>query len=1083
MAQAFCSICFCTAGRYTRTHLMVPFRKLTLTSVFLLVFIASLSTGSLANDSPKVLVLHSYHQGFEWTDSIQKAFSNTLTASFPKAEVYVEYMNTKRQPLGTMAPQLTALYKHSYSNVVFDVIVASDNNALDFLLLHRDSLFPGVPVVFCGINDIFKYRLFPGSGYIGISEVADIAATIAIGLKLHPGTNKVILLSDATETGSINRALAKKVAIQFPAISFVEMADLTATQLSLALNALEDDTIVLDLGFFRDAEGRAFAARESMDFILSASRRPVYTLWDFAMAPGAMGGKLISGRLQGENAAALVTRILRGAKADAQDIIESPTAYTFDYEGLKKFGINESLLPAGAIVTGKPDTFYTRYKVYLWFGAAVFAAQILIIALLLSNIARRQREEIARKEAVNALRETNQMLSLFMRHSPVNAFIKEMTATGSRILMASENFREMIGVPGSEMVGKGVAELFPTEFADEIAEADTCVMATGEMLKADVQLLGRSYTTIKFPLAQGDKTLIAGYFIDITERQEYEKQLKHIAHYDVLTTLPNRVLLGDRLHQAMNQAERRGQLLAVAYLDLDGFKETNDQHGHETGDQLLIALASRMKQDLRDGDTLARLGGDEFVAVMLDLPDIAACVPMLTRLLSAAAQPVVVGDLVLQVSASLGVTFYPQTDAVDADQLLRQADQAMYQAKLAGKNRYHVFDAEQDRSVRGHHESLERIRHALGEQEFVLYYQPKVNMRTGEVIGAEALIRWQHPELGLLSPASFLPVIEDHTLAVDVGGWVIETALSQIERWKAAGLDIPVSVNVGARQFQQPDFVSRLRAALEAHPNIGPGDLEMEVLETSALGDLTRVSEVIETCREIGVLFSLDDFGTGYSSLTYLKHLSVNQLKIDQSFVRDMLDDPDDLSILGGILGLASSFRRQVIAEGVETVEHGVMLLQLGCELAQGYGIARPMPASDFPDWLRSWRPEPAWSNLPSINRNDMPLFFARVEHRAWIAAVEDFLNGKRELLPLVHHQCHLGAWLEKEGAALHGGQAVFKIIVPLHRQIHLLADGLCELHAQGRTAEALARLNELYRLRDELLELLNLLARETPGQ
>ena len=200
MAQAFGSMCFCTIGRYARTHLMVLFKKLPLTSVFLWVFIASHSTSTLANDSPKVLVLHSYHQGFEWTDSIQKAFSNTLTVSFPKAEVYVEYMNTKRQSLGTMAPQLTTLYKHSYSNVVFDVIVASDNNALDFLLLHRDSLFPGVPVVFCGINDIFKYRFDPGSGFTGISEASDIAATIAIGLKLHPGTKKVILLSDATET-------------------------------------------------------------------------------------------------------------------------------------------------------------------------------------------------------------------------------------------------------------------------------------------------------------------------------------------------------------------------------------------------------------------------------------------------------------------------------------------------------------------------------------------------------------------------------------------------------------------------------------------------------------------------------------------------------------------------------------------------------------------------------------------------------------------------------------------------------------------------------------------------------------------
>jgi len=1083
MVHAFGSICSSGFGRNMRCLFTVLIDRLAPSLVLRWLVIASLSTGALANDSPKVLVLHSYHHGFEWTDSIHKAFSDTLTASIPKAEVFVEYMNTKRQSLGTMTPQLTALYKHSYSNVVFDVIVASDNNALDFLLLYRDSLFPGVPVVFCGINDIFKYRFDPGSGYTGISEASDIAATIAIGLKLHPGTKKVILLSDATETGSINRALARKASVQFPAIEFIEMADLSASQLSLALSELKDDTVVLNTGFYRDNTGRAFSSRESMNFVLSASRRPVYTLWDFAMAPGAIGGKLISGRLQGENAAAMVTRVLRGEGTDSIPIVESPTAYIFDHEGLTKFSIDESRLPEGSIVTGKPETFYSRYKIYLWFGSALFAVQIMIIALLLSNIARRRHEEVARKEAVNALRETNQMFSLFMLHSPVNVFIKEVTATGSRVLMASENFKAMIGIPGSEMVGKGSADLFPAEFSDEIDTADKRVMATGEMLKADVQLLGRSYTTIRFPLVQGDKTLIAGYFIDITERKEYEKQLRHIAHYDVLTTLPNRVLLGDRLHQAMAQSERRGLLLAVAYLDLDGFKEINDHHGHETGDQLLIALAGRMKQDLRDGDTLARLGGDEFVVVMLDLPDVAACVPMLTRLLSAAAQPLSVGERILQVSASLGVTFYPQTEAVDADQLLRQADQAMYQAKLAGKNRYHLFDAEQDRNVRGHHESLERIRHALGEQEFVLYYQPKVNMRTGEIIGAEALIRWQHPELGLLSPASFLPVIENHVLAVDVGGWVIETALSQIEQWKAAGLNIPVSVNVGARQFQQANFVDRLRATLEAHPDIRPGDLEMEVLETSALDDLARVAEVIEACREIGVLFSLDDFGTGYSSLTYLKHLSVNQLKIDQSFVRDMLDDPDDLAILGGVLGLASSFRREVIAEGVETVEHGVMLLQLGCELAQGYGIARPMPASDFPEWLRSWRPDPAWSNLPPVNRDDLPLLFAGVEHRAWITAVEDFLNGKREILPLIHHQCHLGAWLEKEGAALHGEQAAFQVIAPLHRQIHLLADELCEIHAQGQTVQALARLNELYRLRDNLLELLNLLARETLGQ
>ena len=334
---------------------------------------------------------------------------------------------------------------------------------------------------------------------------------------------------------------------------------------------------------------------------------------------------------------------------------------------------------------------------------------------------------------------------------------------------------------------------------------------------------------------------------------------------------------------------------------------------------------------------------------------------MLIRLLAAAAEPVYFGDQVLQVSASLGVTFYPQAEDINADQLLRQADQAMYQAKQAGKNRWHIFDVEQDRSVRGHHESLERVRCALSSREFELYYQPKVNMRTGTVIGAEALIRWQHPERGLLLPGDILPVIEDHPLAIELGEWVIDTALLQIEIWHAAGLNIPVSVNVFPRQLQQADFIERLRVLLAAHPNVRPGDLELEVQETSSLKNMTRVSQVIEACREIGVMFAMDDFGTGYSSLTYLKHLPVNTIKIDQTFVLGMLDDLYDQAILKGVLSLSADFHREVIAEGVETVEHGVMLLKLGCDLAQGYGIARPMPAHELPGWSATWRPDPSW--------------------------------------------------------------------------------------------------------------------------
>ena len=577
--------------------------------------------------------------------------------------------------------------------------------------------------------------------------------------------------------------------------------------------------------------------------------------------------------------------------------------------------------------------------------------------------------------------------------------------------------------------------------------------------------------------SRGKTQQYVALFSDITALKEHALQLEHLAHYDGLTALPNRMLLADRLQQAMAQAQRRRQPLAVVYLDLDGFKAINDRHGHDAGDHLLIILASRMKQSLREGDTLARLGGDEFVAVLLDLADVATGTQLLARLLQAAAEPVLVDDQALQVSASLGVTFYPQMEDVDADLLLRQADFAMYQAKLAGKNCYHVFDAEQDHSVRGRHESLDHIRRALSAREFILHYQPKVNMRTGSLIGTEALIRWQHPEKGLLLPAVFLPVIEDHALAVEVGEWVIDTALTQIERWREAGLKIPVSVNVGARQLQQPNFVKRLRAILAAHPGVSPGDLELEVLETSALVDLARVSGIIEACREIGVMFALDDFGTGYSSLTYLKHLPVKLLKIDQSFVREMLDNPDDLAILAGVLGLAVAFRRQVIAEGVETVAHGKMLLQLGCELAQGYGIARPMPALDIPDWASAWRPDSAWSNRSAINRDDLPLLFAGAEHRAWVVGIAGYLKGARgNPTPLDHTLCRFGGWLDAQGQTRYGEHPAFQGMLSLHRQVHALAGDLCELRSMGRNLEALARLWELDSLRDALIEQLQAL-------
>jgi len=559
-------------------------------------------------------------------------------------------------------------------------------------------------------------------------------------------------------------------------------------------------------------------------------------------------------------------------------------------------------------------------------------------------------------------------------------------------------------------------------------------------------------------------------FTDITNQKEQQKQLEHIAHFDALTNLPNRVLLADRLAQAMAQVRRRDNQLAVAYLDLDGFKEINDEYGHDVGDDLLINIAARLHEVLREEDTVARLGGDEFVAVLVNLSTQKDCVPLLERLLSAAATPIHVGDKVLQISGSLGVTFYPQAELIDSDQLLRQADYAMYEAKQAGKNRYKLFDSEQDRSIRGHHETLERIRQALEDNEFLLHYQPKVNMRSGEVIGVEALIRWQHPDKGLLPPAVFLPVVEEDYLSVALGNWVIQTALSQLEQWHQNGLRLSVSVNIGAMHLQQPDFTERLSGYL-ASSQVDNHFVELEVLETSALQDIAHVSQIINDCHDLGVKFALDDFGTGYSSLTYLKRLPATILKIDQSFVRDMLEDPDDLAILEGVLGLSAAFRREVVAEGAETEAHCELLLRLGCDVAQGYGIARPLSADAIPNWVANWQVNPKWKSIKRVLRDDQSMLIASIEHRAWVKNIEDYIQGNNQSHPEVaSNKCRFGHWLFGEGNQRYGHLDSFQKVNILHEQIHEIGTSLCA-HGQkeqsGQTQEQLSKVREI---RDKLL-------------
>ena len=563
-------------------------------------------------------------------------------------------------------------------------------------------------------------------------------------------------------------------------------------------------------------------------------------------------------------------------------------------------------------------------------------------------------------------------------------------------------------------------------------------------------------------------------FSDVSSTKDREEKLERIAHFDVLTGLPNRMLFADRLRQAMAQARQRQKPMMLLSLDLDNFKSINDRVGRDGGDQAMAAVAKQMALAMRDGDTLARLGGDEFAAIFVDLDDHAHGVAVLGRLLSAVSEPVTVGNQVLNLWVSAGASYYPHAEEVDADLLLRQADQAMYRAKLQGRNRYLIFDPWLDRNMFGRNEELDEIRRGLESNEFELYYQPKVNMSTGGVLGAEALIRWQHPKRGLLAPSQFLPIVEGNPLGIELGEWTLDTALSQVELWREEGLQMPVSVNVSPQQLEQTGFVDRIAALLAAHPTISPSMLELEVLESSALTDIAQVSQVMRACSRLGVGFALDDFGTGYSSLSYLKRLPVEVLKIDQTFIRNMHRDPEDLSIVEGVLGLAAAFHHHVIAEGVETVEHGLLLLRLGCQFAQGYGIARPMPAHELPGWVSSWQPDPRWIGISELDRRYKPILYTGAEHSAFVVAIDAYLNGHREVAPILDHSlCRLGMWMNGDASDGRDWLTLFQTVETTHETLHALATEVLQLKLENRTDEAMSRLPQLYAFCSRLYEAL----------
>ncbi|EOA03908.1 diguanylate cyclase/phosphodiesterase with PAS/PAC sensor domains protein [Herbaspirillum frisingense GSF30] len=447
----------------------------------------------------------------------------------------------------------------------------------------------------------------------------------------------------------------------------------------------------------------------------------------------------------------------------------------------------------------------------------------------------------------------------------------------------------------------------------------------------------------------------------ITERKLYEAEMRHQATHDALTGLPNRNMLHEHLQRAIQVARQKGGLTAVVFVDLDQFKFINDSLGHQVGDELLKTVAQRLQACLRDTDMVARQGGDEFVLVLQNQTGgEQGIAEVMQRILAAVARPWQAGDREFQVTASIGVSRYP-ADGKDVETLLKQADSAMYRAKEQGRNNFQFFAPWMDTQVSNRLEMLINLRRALDQEEFKLYYQPKLSLKDGSVIGAEALIRWQSPEQGMVPPDRFIPFAEDAGLIVPIGEWVLRTACHQNKCWQQAGLPtIPVAVNLSPRQLNQslPDFVSDVLA----QSGLAPSCLELEITENVVMKDAEKSVATLHALKRLGLQISVDDFGTGYSSLSYLRRFPVDALKIDKSFVRDIARDADSAAIVKAVISLAHILNLRVIAEGVEDEEQHAFLKENACDEVQGYYFGKPMAVADFTEWLT----RRAGSDLPA---------------------------------------------------------------------------------------------------------------------
>lgn len=940
----------------------------------------------------------SQHEGFV------SAISNDTT---DQVILSTEHLDTKRLRYDAVYKEAFKDYLQSkYANYKPDLIYVSDDNALDFSIESLPDNLTTAPVIFSGINNYALIDTLDQNRFVGVFEKKEIAPNLDLLSALDSSVQDILVVGDGSTTYNAIKREAEKVLATKPQFKPTFLEENNLESLLETLRQRNEKYLVLTtIGGMTSAEGNIVPLNKTLKTLVALDRFVIISMEDDYLSEGILGGYVTNGRQQGEQAGRLAKAYLDGqAFSDLPMITDHMNTYMFDHQLLEQYHFSlPEYIEDTAHIINQPQSWYARYKnLIIGLLASLTFLIVILLAAFVWALSRKNKQILSRTKLIetkekleidrlqkvetyqDALVELSRgnFSSLHDEFNHVAKVSSETLGIKQVGIWLYNDDRTAIICHSIYALGRGHLESggilkrtdFPTYF--EAVDSGNLLAihdAHSDPITAelnDIYLLpNRISSMLDVPIFyqsecmgvvchehigdqrdwSSDEQEFAyavaknvSLSLEIAKRKEIETILEHQAYHDTLTNLPNRTLLVDRLDQAISQASRNDSLVAILFFDLDNFKIINDSFGHVVGDKVLVKVAQLLKEKFRGMDTIARIGGDEFVMILHPFQNVDQVTSTTASICELLQAPLDIDGHELYATASIGVSVYPN-DGNGPEQLIKNADAAMYHAKEAGRNSFQFYAQEMTDKAIKRIQTGSALRKAIVNEEFVTHYQPQYDVAQKKLIGFEALVRWQHPERGLLSPYDFIDIAEEIGLIVAIDRFVMRSSIQLFKRWRDQGKEVGVlSLNLSRRQLDQDDFFNEVSKCINEN-GFRPEWLSFEVTESSIMKNPHKAIQHLEALSKMGISIAIDDFGTGYSSLEYLKRLPVDKLKIDRSFVRYVLTDEGDALIIQAVIALSNSLKLSVIAEGVEDAAQMDFLLNNGCTEVQGYLYGKPM--------------------------------------------------------------------------------------------------------------------------------------------